>query len=260
MADQSSRMTTESGYPISNNQNSLTAGPRGPMLMQDFALIEKMAAFNRERVPERVVHAKGYGAHGTFTVTHDISQLHAGQDLQQGRQHLPDAVALLDRRRRERFGRHRPRPARLLAEVLHRGRQLGPRWQQHADLLHPRPAEVLRLHPHPEARPGHPPQAALAPLGLLGPVAGSDPPGDDPVLGPRHAGLGALHARLWQPHLQLLEQRGRADLGQVPHDQPAGHQERVRRRGDADHGRQSRQLDRGFPQRDRATATSRAGR
>jgi len=74
MADAPTRMTTESGNPVSNNQNSLTAGPHGPMLMQDYALIEKMAHFNRERVPERVVHAKGYGAHGTFTVTHDISQ------------------------------------------------------------------------------------------------------------------------------------------------------------------------------------------
>ncbi len=74
MSDTSRRMTTESGNPISNNQNSMTAGPRGPMLMQDYALIEKMAHFNRERVPERVVHAKGYGAHGTFTVTHDISK------------------------------------------------------------------------------------------------------------------------------------------------------------------------------------------
>jgi catalase len=52
----------------------LTAGPRGPILMQDFHLMEKMAHFNRERTPERVVHAKGAGAYGTFTVTHDISR------------------------------------------------------------------------------------------------------------------------------------------------------------------------------------------
>ena len=67
-------MTTEAGRPIENNQNSMTAGPRGPMLMQDYALIEKMAHFNRERIPERVVHAKGYGAHGTFTLTKDMSR------------------------------------------------------------------------------------------------------------------------------------------------------------------------------------------
>lgn len=67
-------MTTEAGAPVSDNQNSLTAGPRGPVLMADFNLIERMAHFNRERVPERVVHAKGAGAYGTLTITHDISQ------------------------------------------------------------------------------------------------------------------------------------------------------------------------------------------
>ncbi len=67
-------MTTTSGRPVGDNQNSVTAGARGPVLMQDFLLFEKMAHFNRERVPERVVHAKGSGAYGTFTVTHDISR------------------------------------------------------------------------------------------------------------------------------------------------------------------------------------------
>jgi catalase len=66
-------MTTAAGTPVADNQNSLTAGPRGPVLMQDYQLMEKMAHFNRERVPERVVHAKGAGAHGTFKVTGDIS-------------------------------------------------------------------------------------------------------------------------------------------------------------------------------------------
>ncbi len=66
-------LTTASGYPVSDNQNSITAGPRGPVLMQDFHLLEKLAHFNRERIPERVVHAKGAGAYGTFTVTNDIS-------------------------------------------------------------------------------------------------------------------------------------------------------------------------------------------
>lgn len=68
------RLTTSAGAPIADNQNSLTAGPRGPVLMQDYQLIEKLAHQNRERIPERTVHAKGWGAHGTFTVTHDISQ------------------------------------------------------------------------------------------------------------------------------------------------------------------------------------------
>jgi len=66
-------MTTAAGVPVADNQNSLTAGPRGPVLT-DYQLMEKMAHFNRERVPERVVHAKGAGAYGTFKVTHDISR------------------------------------------------------------------------------------------------------------------------------------------------------------------------------------------
>lgn len=70
----SKRLTTTGGNPISDNQNSLTAGARGPVLMQDYQLIEKLAHQNRERIPERVVHAKGWGAFGTFTVTHDITQ------------------------------------------------------------------------------------------------------------------------------------------------------------------------------------------
>jgi catalase len=59
-------MTTDAGRPVGDNQNSLTVGPRGPVVFEDFLLFEKMAHFNRERIPERVVHAKGSGAHGHF--------------------------------------------------------------------------------------------------------------------------------------------------------------------------------------------------
>ena len=67
------KLTTASGSPIADNQNSLTAGPRGPLLVQDWQLFEKHAHFNRERIPERVVHAKGSGAYGTLTITKDIT-------------------------------------------------------------------------------------------------------------------------------------------------------------------------------------------
>jgi len=67
-------LTTTAGAPIADNQNSLTAGPRGPVLLQDYQLIEKLAHQNRERIPERVVHAKGWGAFGTLTITHDITR------------------------------------------------------------------------------------------------------------------------------------------------------------------------------------------
>jgi catalase len=68
------RLTTAEGAPI-GRQHALTAGPTGPLLMADVALLEQMQHFNRERIPERVVHAKGSGAYGTFTVTHDITHL-----------------------------------------------------------------------------------------------------------------------------------------------------------------------------------------
>jgi len=72
--EEKKKFTTASGIPVTNNEDSMTVGPRGPVLLQDFHLHEKMAHFNRERIPERVVHAKGSGAYGTFTVTNDISQ------------------------------------------------------------------------------------------------------------------------------------------------------------------------------------------
>ncbi|MFO7998335.1 MAG: catalase [Bacteroidales bacterium] len=68
------KLTTASGIPYAKNEDSMTVGPRGPVLLQDFVLHEKMAHFNRERIPERVVHAKGTGAFGTFKVTGDITK------------------------------------------------------------------------------------------------------------------------------------------------------------------------------------------
>ncbi|SFE35994.1 catalase [Lentibacillus persicus] len=71
MSNEKKRMTTASGAPVGDNQNSITAGKRGPTLIQDVHFLEKMAHFDRERIPERVVHAKGAGAFGYFEVTND---------------------------------------------------------------------------------------------------------------------------------------------------------------------------------------------
>src|SRR5271169_6211651 len=74
MSTDRKNLTTASGAPVSDNQNSLTAGPRGPLLVVDHVLFEKHAHFNRERIPERVVHAKGSAALGTLTITRDITE------------------------------------------------------------------------------------------------------------------------------------------------------------------------------------------
>ena len=68
------KLTTIAGAPVAENQNVLTAGKQGPMLLQDVWFLEKLAHFDREVIPERRMHAKGSGAYGTFTVTHDITQ------------------------------------------------------------------------------------------------------------------------------------------------------------------------------------------
>jgi catalase len=77
------KLTTAGGMPVDNDLNTLTAGPRGPALMQDVPLMEKLAHFNRERIPERVVHAKGAGAHGVFECTADLSKYTRAKFLSQ---------------------------------------------------------------------------------------------------------------------------------------------------------------------------------
>ena len=77
-------LTTSAGIPVADNQNSLTAGARGPLLVQDWQLFEKHAHFNRERIPERVVHAKGSAAYGVLRISGDISRYTKAHCLQPG--------------------------------------------------------------------------------------------------------------------------------------------------------------------------------
>lgn len=78
------KLTNEVGAPVPENENSITAGERGPVVMQDVWLMEKLAHFDREVIPERRMHAKGSGAYGTLRVTHDISQYTRAKVLQKG--------------------------------------------------------------------------------------------------------------------------------------------------------------------------------
>ena len=67
-------LATNSGAAVEDNQSSITAGPRGPVLLQDYWSLEKLATFNRERIPERIVHAKGSAAPGTLVIANDITK------------------------------------------------------------------------------------------------------------------------------------------------------------------------------------------
>jgi len=82
-------LTTNQGVPVSDNQNSLTVGERGPVLLQDVHLIEKLAHFDRERIPERVVHAKGAGAHGYFQVYKSMAKYTCAKFLQNPKKKTP---------------------------------------------------------------------------------------------------------------------------------------------------------------------------
>lgn len=86
------RMTTAQGIPVSDNQNSLRAGPRGPVLLEDFHFREKMFHFDHERIPERVVHARGYGVHGYFEATDDLSDLTAAHVFGENGRRVPTFV------------------------------------------------------------------------------------------------------------------------------------------------------------------------
>ncbi len=93
--------TTDAGIPVASDEHSLTVGPDGPILLQDHYLIEQMANFNRERIPERQPHAKGGGAFGRFEVLADVSRLHQGRGVPAGHHHRhPDPI--LDGGRRTR--------------------------------------------------------------------------------------------------------------------------------------------------------------
>src|SRR5437870_6180113 len=128
------RFPNATGAPVADNTNIMTAGRRGPALLQDIWLIEKLAHFDREVIPERRMHAKGWGAYGTFTVTHDITRFTKATIFSAiGKQTL--MFTRFSTVAGERGAADAERHPRHGAEVLHRRRQLGHRRQQHAGVL-----------------------------------------------------------------------------------------------------------------------------
>ena len=123
-----SQLTTNQGLQIPDNHNSLKAGVRGPTLLEDFILREKITHFDHERIPERVVHARGSAAHGYFQVYKSMSQFTCADFLQDPAAEDARFRALLDRRRLARLGRHGARRARLRRQVLHAARATTTWW------------------------------------------------------------------------------------------------------------------------------------
>ena len=106
--------------PIADNQNSLKAGLRGPALLEDFILREKITHFDHERIPERIVHARGSAAHGYFECYESLEKLTRMSIFAEGRQAHARLRAVLHRDRRAWFHRHRARRPRFRRKILHR--------------------------------------------------------------------------------------------------------------------------------------------
>jgi catalase len=139
--DSYEKLTTAFGAPVNDNQNK-NRWQAGPALLENVWFIEKMAHFDREVIPERRMHAKGAGALGAFTVTHDITKYTRAKIFSEIGNVTP-MFARFSTVAGERGAADAERDIRgHCVEVLHRGRQLEPRRQQHACFLHPRSAQV----------------------------------------------------------------------------------------------------------------------
>ena len=126
--------TTDAAIPVASDEHSLTVGPDGPILLQDHYLIEQMANFNRERIPERQPHAKGAGAFGHFEVIADVSQYTKAAVFQPGT--TTDTLTRFSTVAGERGSPDTWRDPRGFAlEVLHVRGQLRHGGEQHARLL-----------------------------------------------------------------------------------------------------------------------------
>ncbi len=168
-------LTTSLGARLRDTDHSLKAGERGPTLLQDHHLREKITHFDHERIPERVVHARGAGAHGVFRGYGTARRADHGRLPGDGVE-TPVFVRFSTVLGSRGFGRHRPGHPRLRGEVLHRRGHLRPRRQQHAGLLHPGRHQVPRRHPRRQATSGSgDPAGTVAPTTPSGTSSRSTP-------------------------------------------------------------------------------------
>ena len=165
-------LTTAGRHPGRRQPERLTAGPRGPVLVQDWQLFEKHAHFNRERIPERVVHAKGSGAYGTFTVTDDITQVHQGASCSPTVGKKTECFLRFSTVAGERGAADAERDVRGFALKFYTEEGNWDLVGNNTPVFFVRdPLQVPRLHPHAEARSADQPAQHHGDVGLLVAVA-----------------------------------------------------------------------------------------
>ena len=186
-------LTTPEGVRLPDTDHSLKAGPRGPTLLEDFHLREKITHFDHERIPERVVHARGAAAHGVFRAIRRGARASPRPGSSPTGAETPVFVRFSTVLGLARVGRHRPRRPRVRGEVLHRRGQLRPGRQQHPGVLHPGRDQVPGHHPRGQAAPGpRDPAGAVRArhvLGLRVAAHRGDPPRDLGDVRPGHPAL-----------------------------------------------------------------------
>lgn len=128
------RLTNRQGHPVTQNQNIRTVGNRGPGTLENYDYIEKISHFDRERVPERVVHGRGAGAHGYFEAYGKIgdepaSKYTRAKLFQEKGKRTPVFVRFFNRHPWYTFTGNITGPTRLCSEILHRRRKLGLSWK-----------------------------------------------------------------------------------------------------------------------------------
>ena len=237
-------LTTQQGVPVGDDQNSLRVGERGPQALEDFHFREKIFHFDHERIPERVVHARGYGAHGLLRELRVAGRRSPGRPVPARRRADRGVRPLLHRGGQQGLGRPRPRRARLRREAVHEGGQLGSRRQQHPGVLHPGRDQVPGPGPRREARARSrlPPGAVGARqlLGLRLADARVDAHADVGDVRPGDPAVVPLHGGLRRPHLPLRQRRRRVDVRQVPLEAEARPAVGAVGRGGQDQRRRSR--------------------
>ena len=129
-------LTTAQGGPIADDQNTLRVGARGPALIDDFHFREKIFHFDHERIPERVVHARGYGAHGFFETYESLAAYTRADLFQRPGEKDACVCSVLDGRRQQRLSRSCARRAGFCGQDVHSGGQLGFGRQQHPGVFH----------------------------------------------------------------------------------------------------------------------------
>ena len=205
-------LTTQQGVPIADDQNTLRVGDRGPAALEDFHFREKIFHFDHERIPERVVHARGYGAHGYFENYESLADVTRADPFSEAGRAHPGVRAVLHRGGQQGVGRPRPRRPGLRGEALHPAGQLGPGRQQHPGVLHPGRDQVPRPRPRGEAgaRPRLPAGGVRARqlLGLRVAHAGVDAHAHVGHVRPGHPAVVPVHGGLRRPHVPLRERSG----------------------------------------------------